>query len=70
MRIVRSQPALTPRFSAAIDSWRIQALQTLHGFIVPLLDLLVDRRAIRHRTGASGGKHRAGRQGRAEESSP
>jgi hypothetical protein len=44
-------------------------LQPLHGFIVTLLDLLVDRRAVRCRARASGGEHRAGRQARAEESS-
>ena len=44
-------------------------LQPLHGFVVTLLDLLVDRGAIRRGAGPPGREHCAGRQGGAEEGS-
>jgi hypothetical protein len=44
-------------------------LQPLHGFVVTLLDLLVDRSPIRRGCGFSGCEHRTGRQGSAKEGS-
>ena len=41
--MVRSQPSLTPRFSAAIEGWSNPGLQALYGFIMTFFDFSPDR---------------------------
>src|SRR5690242_11747837 len=57
-RIMCSQPSFMPRFSAAIDGWRIQSWQTAERFVMMFFDLGLDGLEVGgiHGGGAPGGE--------------